>query len=407
MDTYPHNEDYRAFNRPKRISVCSLLFLFFLVIFGFGLGVLWSGNFRISHKTATTVKSLMEMQELSKTDIRNALNFDQVVMEVAKKAMPAVVSIHTTVSFVYRFNDPFFNMFFGQQRKNIPAMGSGVIISPDGIIITNNHVISLQNQIGNIEVILTDGRKFRAKVIRNFPEQDLAVLSIKGDNLPFLQIGTAENMSTGQTVLAIGNPFGDSITGGLAGGEPTVTRGIISAMKRNLTIDEDTGTIYYHNMLQTDAAINEGNSGGALIDLNGKLIGVNTAIISKSGGSVGIGFAIPSDRVKLILDHVRKNEDPGKWDTGLQVQNLTRELSRSRNFNGDGGALIIRVKSSSPAENCGLKPGDIITGVNGFAIGNPEELINMFRGSVPGEVFNIVVFRDGKFIKTELKIGSR
>jgi len=328
-------------------------------------------------------------------------------MEVAKKAMPAVVSIHTTVSFVYRFNDPFFNMFFGPQKNNIPAMGSGVIISPDGIIITNNHVISIRNKIGRLDVILTDGRKFKAKVIRSFPEQDLAVLSIEGKDLPYIEIGTSGSLSTGQTVLAIGNPFGDSITGGLAGGEPTVTRGIISALRRNLTFDTESGARYYRNMIQTDAAINEGNSGGALIDLYGRLIGVNTAIISRNGAPVGIGFAIPSDRVKLILDHVRTNDDPGKWDTGLQVRNITREIARSLDFQGDGGALIIGMKSNSPAGKSGLEIGDIITGVNGFAISNSKELISVFRGSVPGEVFSLTIFRSGKTLNKELKIGSQ
>lgn len=404
MDTYPPYEDYRAFNRPKRRSPLILLLLFVL---GFGLGMFWTNRFQTSRGVETAVKPVAEAQEVSKTDLQNAMSYDRLVMEVAKKAMPAVVSIHTTVSFVYRYNDPFFNMFFGPQRDNIPAMGSGVIIGQDGIIITNNHVISIRNQIGRLDVILTDGRKFKAKVIRNFPEQDLAVLSIDGKDLPYLEIGSSGSLSTGQTVLAIGNPFGDSITGGLAGGEPTVTRGIISAMKRNLTIDTDSGIRYYRNMLQTDAAINEGNSGGALIDLNGNLIGVNTAIISKSGGSVGIGFAIPSDRVKLILDHVRKNDDLGKWDTGLKIQDITREMARSLKFKEEGGAVILDVKRNSPADKSGLKIGDIITGVNGFTINDSEELVSMFRGSVPGEIFTLIIVRGGKKMNKELKLGAQ
>ncbi|MDP2983428.1 MAG: trypsin-like peptidase domain-containing protein [Candidatus Latescibacter sp.] len=404
MDTYPPYEDYRAFNRPKRRSTLTLLLLFVL---GFGLGMFWTSRIQSTQRVDTAVKPVAEAHELSKTDLQNAMSYDRLVMDVAKKAMPAVVSIHTAVSFVYRYNDPFFNMFFGPQRDDIPAMGSGVIIGQDGIIITNNHVISIRNQIGRLDVILTDGRKFKAKVIRNFPEQDLAVLSIDGNNLPHLEIGSSGSLSTGQTVLAIGNPFGDSITGGLAGGEPTVTRGIISAMKRNLTIDTDSGIRYYRNMLQTDAAINEGNSGGALIDLNGNLIGVNTAIISKSGGSVGIGFAIPSDRVKLILDHYRKNDDIGKWDTGLKIQDITREMARSLKFKEEGGAVILDVKRNSPADKSGLKINDIITGVNGFTINDSEELVSMFRGSVPGETFTLIIVRGGKKMNKELKLGAQ
>jgi serine protease DegQ len=404
MDSYPLNQDYRAFNRPKRKFPLILLLLFAL---GFVFGVIWTSRNHSSNRVETPVKHVVEAQELSKTEIQNALNYDRLVVEVAKKAMPAVVSIHNTVSLVYRYNDPFFNMFFGPQRDNIPAMGSGVIIGPDGIIITNNHVISIQNQIGSLDVILTDGRKFKAKVIRDFPEQDIAVLAIDGKDLPYLEIGSSGSLSTGQTVLAIGNPFGDRINGGLAGGEPTITRGIISAMKRNLTIETDSGTRYYRNMLQTDAAINEGNSGGALIDLNGKLVGVNTAIISKNGGSVGIGFAIPSDRVQLILDHYRKNDNLLKWDTGLKVQDLTREMVRSLKFKEEGGAAIIGVKRYSTADKSGLKVGDIIRGVNGFTINDSEELVNMFRGSVPGEKFTLVIIRNGKKMEKELILGSQ
>jgi serine protease DegQ len=403
MNTIPPAEDYRAFNRPRR-SVPTLIFLLAL---GFFIGMFWTDHFRSSRSGMTEVKPAVEAQELSSQELRSALSYDRLIVDVAKKAMPAVVSIHTTVSFVYRSNDPFFNMFFGPQQNNIPAMGSGVIIDPDGIIITNFHVISIMNQIGKLDVILTDGRKFKAQVRRTFPEQDLAVLSIDGKKLPCLELGSSSSLSTGQTVLAIGNPFGDSINGGLAGGEPTVTRGIVSAMKRNLTIDTDSGTRYYRNMLQTDAAINEGNSGGALIDLSGKLVGVNTAIISKNGGSVGIGFAIPSDRVKLVLERAQKNDDPGKWDTGLEVQDITRETARALDFKGEGGAVIVNVKQNSSADKSSLKPGDIITGVNGFAITNSEELISMFRGSVPGEKFTLAVVRGGKTLSKELTLGNR
>jgi S1-C subfamily serine protease len=267
----------------------------------------------------------------------------------------------------------------------------------------------VEGQVGQIDVFLTDGRKFRAKLIRDFPDQDLAVLSIKGANLPFLEIGSSSSVLPGQTVLAIGNPFGDQLAGGLSYSEPTVTRGIISATKRNLTVPTDTGDVrYLRNMLQTDAAINQGNSGGALIDLNGMLIGVNTAILSADGRvSVGIGFAIPSDRVKLVLEHVRKNKSVGQWYTGISVQNLTGEIARAVGFKGDGGAVITKVENGSPAEKSGLKPGDIIIRVNGFTVRSKDELFSMFRGSVPDEAFKLVLFRGRKTFGVDLKLGSK
>jgi S1-C subfamily serine protease len=300
-------------------------------------------------------------------------------------------------------------MFYGPQKERFSGMGSGVIIDSDGIVVTNDHVIRMRGQVGQLDVILTNGRKFRAKVVKDFPEQDLAILRIEGKNFPYLNIGSSKDVQPGQTVLAIGNPFGDALNGGLSYGEPTVTRGIISATKRNLTAptDEGNGDRYYRSMIQTDAAINPGNSGGPLIDLRGNLIGINTAIYSESGGSVGIGFAIPADRVSLILENVRKKNDVGQWYTGIAVQDLTRDIADALGFRGDGGSVITKVENGSPADRSGLRRGDVITRVNGFVIGNSEELISMFRGSVPGETIRLTVFREGKAFDAELKVGSR
>ncbi len=213
----------------------------------------------------------------------------------------------------------------------------------------------------------------------------------------------------GQTVLAIGNPFGDKLSGGLSYSEPTVTRGIISATSRNLTIPTNEGGVrYLRNMLQTDAAINQGNSGGALIDLNGKLVGINAAIMSNDGQvSVGIGFAIPSDRVKLILDNFRNKYAVGEWYTGISVQDLTPDIRREIGFKGEEGAVITKVEDGSPATKSGLKPGDVITRVNGFAVRTKDELSSMFRGSVPGEIFKLTIVRDGRTFESNLKLGSK
>jgi S1-C subfamily serine protease len=331
-----------------------------------------------------------------------------VVTDVAKRAMPAVVSVHTSGTVVMRFRDPFYDMFYGPQRRQFSGWGSGVIIDKSGIVITNDHVVRTSGQIGDIDVNLPDGRKFRAKVRRAFPDQDLAVLEINGKDLPYLQIAPSRDVSPGQTVLAIGNPFGDALNGGLSYSEPTITRGIISATKRNLDVPvEGGGTRYLRNMLQTDASINPGNSGGALINLRGELIGVNTAIYSENGNSVGIGFAIPSDRVRLILEYVRAGKDIGTGYTGIWVQDLTEKVSQSLRFTEQGGSLVTKVESGSPGDKSELKRGDIITRVNGFNIGNSEQLVSMFLGAVPGEAFILSVYREGKTFDTELKLESK
>ena len=407
MNSYPPSEDYRAYHRSRwRLTFLPAI----LFLLGLAVGVLFTGRSLRHPDEETLMKpAAAEAQAFTSNDLAAAVNYDRVVAEVAKRAMPAVVSVHVTGTVFYRFRDPFFDLYYGPQRKNVSGVGSGVIIDPDGIIITNNHVISVEGRIGQIDVFLTDGRKFRAKINRDFPDQDLAVLSIKGKNLPFLEIGSSISVLSGQTVLAIGNPFGDQLAGGLSYSEPTVTRGIISATRRNLTVPTDTGGVrYLRNMLQTDAAINQGNSGGALIDLNGRLIGVNTAILSADGRvSVGIGFAIPSDRVKLILEHVRKNESIGQWYTGIWFQDLTEEIAREVGFSGDGGVVITKVEDGSPADKSGLKPSDIIIRVNEFTVRSKDELFSMFRGSVPGEAFKLALFRHGRTFEADLRLGSK
>jgi S1-C subfamily serine protease len=377
---------------------------------GLVLGVFYNGWFRPERREVPVARSprvIAEAQPVAMGgDLSTALAFDRVVASVAKRAMPAVVSVHTSGTVVYRFRDPFYDMFYGPQRKQFNGWGSGVIIDPDhGIIITNNHVVRESGQLGDIDVNLTDGRKFRAKVIREFPDQDLAVLKIDGKNLPYLSIASSQDIMPGQTVLAIGNPFGDALNGGLSYSEPTITRGIISATRRNLDVPiERGGTRYLRNMLQTDAAINPGNSGGALINLQGELIGVNTAIYSETGGSVGIGFAIPANRVRLILDYVRAGKDIGQGYTGIWVQDITERIAQSLRFTERGGSLVTKVENGSPGDKSELKRGDIIFRVNGFNIGNSEELVSMFRGAVPGEAFTLSVYREGKAFDTELKL---
>ncbi|MFC1693652.1 S1C family serine protease [Candidatus Latescibacterota bacterium] len=411
MNQDKHYVDYSAFKTPKKRRIITTIYL---ILFGMFLGVMATNVLRPVPRPQEyeNHENSVEAQTRAQQKMVNVSDFENVVIAATKKAIPAVVSVQTSGQrvVVYRFRDPFLDMWYGNRVREEPiaGMGSGVIIDPKGIIITNDHVINAgENAVITIKVELVDGRTYKAELIKHFPPQDIAILSIDGDDLPYVDIGSSSDVMQGQTVLAIGNPFGNILTGGLLGGEPTVTRGIISATRRNLDIQDEGLTRFYRNMLQTDASINEGNSGGALIDLNGRLIGINTAIYTGGGsGSIGIGFAIPSNRVKLILDSVNKYGDIGSPYTGIKVQNLTRSIAQAVNFDGVGGAVISSIKTYSPGEKSGCKPDDIIIRVNEFTMTDAEEVVSMFQGSVPGETFSLTVFREGKYIDLKITIGS-
>jgi len=442
MNTEMEYPEFRAYKTPKKRRY---IFYLYLIMFGVIIGVVLTNYLRPSKgepenpvaenadMVKTAAKAPMQSPTIRSKQASKASpqmapqphpggvsDFEDAVITATQKAMAAVVSIHVSGTQVvyYRFRDPFMNMLYGRQlaRKPINGMGSGVIIDPNGIIITNDHVINISNQENanfkkdaiEIKVELTDGRTFPAKVMKNFPVQDIALLSIDEENLPHLELGSSSKISPGQTVLAIGNPFGDRLSGGLLGSEPTVTRGIISATRRNLTIPGEGITRYYRNMLQTDASINEGNSGGALVDLDGKLVGINTAIMSPGGtGSIGIGFAFPVDRVRMILDRVKEDGDIGQWYTGISVQELTASISRSLGYDGAGGVLVTATERNSPGEKSGLKRGDIITKIDGYTTMNTDEILSIFNGALPGERFNLSVFRDGGQKNIMFEMGTR
>ena len=301
----------------------------------------------------------------------------------AKIASAAVVSINTSKAAAKNphAGDPWFKFFYGDQGREEPqgGLGSGVIISPAGYILTNNHVIEGADEI---EVILLDGRKAKAKVIGTDPETDLAILKVELDKLPVIVLGNSDLLQIGEPVLAIGNPFGVG---------QTVTGGIVSALGRN-----KLGINTFENFIQTDAAINPGNSGGALVDASGALMGINTAIYSRSGGSMGIGFAIPVSTAKQVLESIVKDGQVTRGWIGVEPQELNAELMETFNVKTREGVIITGVLQNGPAGQAGIKPGDVITAVNGKAVGNVTELLGAVAALKPGVAAPLSVQRAGK-----------
>ncbi|MBO9651646.1 MAG: trypsin-like peptidase domain-containing protein [Variovorax sp.] len=312
----------------------------------------------------------------------------------AKKASPTVVSINTSKAAQLnpRSNDPWFRFFFGDQGADQPqvGLGSGVIVSADGYILTNNHVVEGADEI---DVTLNDGRHARGKVIGTDPETDLAVLKIELDKLPVVVLGNSDALQVGDQVLAIGNPFGVG---------QTVTSGIVSALGRN-----KLGINTFENFIQTDAAINPGNSGGALIDVNGNLEGINTAIYSRSGGSMGIGFAIPVSTAKQVLEDIVKSGRVTRGWIGVEPNDLSPELAETFGVKANSGVIITGVLQNGPAAKAGVRPGDVITGVGDKNVGNVQELLTAVAGLKPGSATRFALQRGGDKLELDVTPGSR
>ncbi|SCK44951.1 serine pepetdase DegS [Variovorax sp. HW608] len=312
----------------------------------------------------------------------------------AKKASPAVVSINTSKAAQLnpRNSDPWFRFFFGDQGTDQPqvGLGSGVIVSGEGYILTNNHVVDGADEI---DVTLNDGRHARGKVIGTDPETDLAVLKIELDKLPVVVLGNSDALQVGDQVLAIGNPFGVG---------QTVTSGIVSALGRN-----KLGINTFENFIQTDAAINPGNSGGALIDVYGNLEGINTAIFSRSGGSMGIGFAIPVSTAKQVLEDIVKSGRVTRGWIGVEPNDLSPELAETFGVKARTGVIITGVLQNGPAAKAGVRPGDVITGVGDKNIGNVQELLTAVAGLKPGSATRFALQRGGDKLELDVTPGSR
>ncbi len=318
----------------------------------------------------------------------------------AQKVMPAVVNIYTSNEVKAQphpfMDDPRFRFFFGDQMEDSSpqqssSLGSGVIVSRDGYILTNHHVIEGADQI---EVALADGRNAKGHIVGSDPETDLAVIKIDiANNLPAITFGHPEQSKVGDIVLAIGNPFGVG---------QTVTMGIVSALKRN-----HLGLNTFENFIQTDAAINPGNSGGALADANGNLIGINSAIYSPNGGSLGIGFAIPVSTAKKIMEQIIQSGSVTRGWIGVAVQDITPELAESFKLGNTEGVLISEVVRGSPAQKAGIKAGDILTQVGEKKLGDSSTMLETISALPPGKSVMLKLLRNQEQVVIQVMVGKR
>ncbi len=369
----------------KKLVTASLFTLFGII---FGLVISSSFDY---HSKGYTGEA-----KISKEAIETLSKMDEAISEVAAVVKPSVVNISSTRTVKsQRTDSPFSKRFFGDEPFERPrdhkqsGLGSGVIVDEDGYILTNNHVIKDADEI---KVKLSDQREFKGKVIGTDRKTDLAVIKVDAKNLPAVKFGDSDNLKVGSTVLAIGNPFGLT---------QTVTSGIVSATGR-----ANVGIADYEDFIQTDAPINPGNSGGALVNIKGELVGINTAIVSTTGGYQGIGFAIPSAMAKAVMESLIKNGKVVRGWLGVSIQPLTPELAKQFNLKDGEGVLVGDVVEDSPSEKAGIQRGDVITEFDGKEVRDVTSLRNMVAGTEPDKVVKIKLIRDGKPNTMEVKINE-
>ena len=318
--------------------------------------------------------------------------------DAAKKAMPAVVNIYTSKAVRARnplLDDSILRRYFPELAERAPtrratSLGSGVIVSPEGYVLTNHHVI---DGADDIELVLADGRELHATVKGVDPESDLAVLKADGSDLPTITFGTVDHLQVGDVVLAIGNPFGFG---------NTVTLGIVSALGRN-----HLGINRFEDFIQTDAAINPGNSGGALVDTAGNLIGINSTIFSQSGGSMGIGFAIPVSLARTVLAQIIKDGAVTRGWLGVEPQAITREAAQALALARTDGVLVRALQRDGPADRAGIQVRDVVVEIGGKPTPDVPQLLARIAELAPGSNARITVFRDGKPLDVEVVVAKR
>jgi serine protease Do len=334
------------------------------------------------------------------------------IVLAAKKVSPAVVSINVIQTrivqaspfmspFGDQFEDPFWRNFFPPRtyKEQLRSLGSGFIISKDGLVLTNNHVVQGAQ---TIKVTLPDGRRFDGKLVGTDPQTDLAVVKIPGENLPVATLGNSDNLEIGEWAIAFGNPFAYL----LDDTQPTVTAGVISATNRSIKPGQGQVQVY-RDMIQTDAAINPGNSGGPLVDADGDVIGINTFIFTSSGGSEGIGFAIPINRAKSVLEDLEKHGEVKRLVIGAMVQSLTPDLVKALNLRNPKGVVVTDVAPGGLADQAGIQPGDVIQSLNGKPVTRTGEWNDLTLDLRPGEKVLLSVEREGKTYNLDLTAKAK
>jgi len=380
--------------KKQKISAAALFITIGLII---GLGI----SFQLdSTKNGMSVETSPGISQES-VDVLSRIN--QAMAELVSSVTPSIVNIASTKTVKSHgfgspfFDDPFFRRFFGDEfgRFEHPreykqsGLGSGVIVDKDGYILTNNHVVKDADEI---VVKLSDKREFKGKVIGADPKTDLAVIRIDNGDLPVVRIGNSDDLKVGETVIAIGNPYGLS---------QTVTSGIVSAKGR-----ANVGIADYEDFIQTDAPINPGNSGGALVNVKGEIVGINTAIFSTSGGYQGIGFAIPTNMAKAVMKSLIKEGKVTRGWLGVSIQPVSKEIAEHFKLKEQKGALVAEVIRDSPAEKAKLERGDVIVRYDGRDVDDPDHLRNMVAATLPDSKVEIVVLRDGIEKNITLTIGE-
>ena len=366
------------------------------------LGLVLSGAIALpwvtGHAPRAAVVSASTAEKLS-------ANRRTAIVTATERVSPAVVSVSVVTTRVVRtdpfggmFHDEFFERFYPptEYKERIPGLGSGLIVDSNGLILTNQHVVRNAEQI---TVTLTDGRQLPATLLGASPTYDLAVLRVKGQRLPVAPLGDSQQLVVGEWAIAIGNPFGFLLNDT----QPTVTAGVISATHRDLKA-EATESGVYKDMIQTDAAINPGNSGGPLVNGDGEVIGINTFIFTQGGGSLGIGFAIPINLARRILDEIQKYGRVRATWPGMQVQPITPYLARRLGYNDLSGLIVTRVEPGGPAAKAGVQPGDRIRKLNGRDINSLDDAQRGIYGAAVGDVIRLTVERGSNRLELSLTL---
>ncbi|MEP0860646.1 MAG: trypsin-like peptidase domain-containing protein [Ignavibacterium sp.] len=384
---------------------------YFLTVVGF-LILLTSSFLYLNSKQQFPVNVINPNYNTSLSSLKNNIQDEinnsrrNIITQTVEKVSPAVVGINVIEirqyrdPFSYFFDDPFFRQFFGDRgnyRQRVQGLGSGYIISPDGYIVTNDHVAGNASEI---TVTLTDGSHYKAEIVGTDPTSDICLLKIDGNNLPYLELGNSDNVIIGEWVIALGNPFGLFELND----KPTVTVGVISATGMNL---EPINNRYYINMLQTDAAINGGNSGGPLVNSLGEVIGMNTLIFTAGGvqGNIGLGFAIPINKVKRIITELKeKGSIDRDFQIGMSIQSIDEGIARYYDLKSTKGVIVTRVVPNSPADEAGIKTGDIILEVEGYKINNEKTIFGVFQEFRVGQTITLKILRDNNELTKRMKL---